>query len=203
MKRETASNGTITETKTISFMEKKTYTQNWPSYNEAQCVEKDRLQELLADLVRGIQEPTREESRRGRKPHSVRNSIFASVFKVYCLMSTRRFSSDLRQAWKRGFISHSIPGMKVCEFLENPAFTPILKELVVQSSRPLRAIETDFAIDSSGFASSKFVRWYDEKWGCTRQKCQWVKCHIASGIKTNCVCAVRILDKDAADVDAD
>src|SRR5438094_6133526 len=30
-------------------------------------------------------------------------------------------------------------------------------------------------------------------------KCLWVKAHIASGVKTNVVAAVRILDKDAAD----
>src|SRR5271167_477627 len=78
IKRETNRDGIVTETKTISFMEKKTYKQDWPSYNAAQSVEKDRLQELLADLVRGIPEPTREESRRGRKPHSVHNSLFAA-----------------------------------------------------------------------------------------------------------------------------
>ena len=33
----------------------------------------------------------------------------------------------------------------------------------------------------------------------TRQKCVWVKVHLACGCKTNVVTAVRILDKDAAD----
>ena len=199
LKRETAFDGTVTETKSITFMEKKTYKQDWPSYNQAQSVEKDRLQELLADLVRGIPEPEREESRRGRKPHSVRNSLFAMVFKVYNLMSTRRFSSDLRESWSRGHITHSIPGMKVSQFFENESFTPILKELVVQSSRPLRVIESDFSIDSSGFSTCKFFRWYDEKYGEVREKAHWIKTHIASGRTTNCVCAVRILDRNTAD----
>ena len=198
MKREHDCNGTVTETKTLTFTEKKTYPQqNWPAYEAAQSIEKDRLQELLADLLRGIPEPERTGC--GRKPHSVRNSIFAMVYKVYCLFSSRRFTSDLRQAWKRGFMSHSMPGRKVCEFFENPAFTPILKELVVQSARPLRSVETKFAIDSSGFSTNRFYRWYDEKYGCTRQKCGWVKCHIACGVKTNVCTAIRILDKDTAD----
>ncbi len=199
LKRETKSDGTVVETKSIEFVEKKTYTQDWPSYNVAQDIEKERVQELLADLVQGVSEPTREESRRGRKPHSVQNSLFAMVYKVYTLMSTRRFGTDLREAWKKGHITHSIPSMKACEFMQNEQFTPMLKELVVQSSRPLRAIEKDFAIDSSGFATSRFFRWFDEKYGCERQKTHWIKCHIASGITTNCVCAVRILDRDAAD----
>ena len=33
----------------------------------------------------------------------------------------------------------------------------------------------------------------------TRSKCVWVKAHIACGVKTNIVTAIRILDKDAAD----
>src|SRR5947207_15630510 len=92
-----------------------------------------------------------------------------------------------------------ITGLKVCHFFENPSYTPILKNLIAYSARPLRSVETKFAIDSSGFGSNKFERWFDQKYGVTRQKCVWVKTHIACGTKTNIVTAVRILDKDAAD----
>jgi hypothetical protein len=51
--------------------------------------------------------------------------------------------------------------------LEDPYYTPILKELIGYSARPLRSVETDFAIDSSGFGSS-YERWYDQKYGDTR-----------------------------------
>src|SRR5438309_1477238 len=50
MRREVGTDGTVTETKTLTFTEKVKYRQNWPAYNEAQSVEKDRLQELLHDL---------------------------------------------------------------------------------------------------------------------------------------------------------
>ena len=60
-------------------------------------------------------------------------------------------------------------------------------------------MERDFAIDSSGFSSTRYERWYDQKYGVTRNKCVWVKAHIATGVRTNCITAVRILDKDAAD----
>jgi transposase len=78
-------------------------------------------------------------------------------------------------------------------------FPPILKQLIAESARPLAVVETDFAVDSSGFSSSRFEKWFDHKYGVTRQKCVWVKVHIAAGVKTNVVTAVRILDKDAAD----
>src|SRR5262249_52810568 len=98
-----------------------------------------------------------------------------------------------------GFVSKPIPGAKVTAFFEDAYFTPILKELVGYSARPLRSVETKFSIDSSGFGSSRYERWYDYKFGVNRSKCVWTKTHIASGTKTHVVTAVRILDKDAAD----
>jgi transposase len=197
MKREIATDGTVVETNSITFTEKKTYRQDWPAYNTAQSVEKDRFQELLVDLLKGVAEP--ERTCTGRKPHAYRDSLFAIVFKVYCGMSTRRTSSDLRESFRRGHTAKSIPGMKVNAFMCDETFTPILKKLIGQSALPLRAIETDFAIDSSGFGTCKFERWYDHKYGITRQRGIWLKCHIACGVKTNVITAVRILDKDSAD----
>jgi len=198
VKREYNSDGTITDTKSITFTEKVTYKQNWPAYNRAQSMEKDRLQELLFDLCKGLAEPERPVTR-GMKPHSVRDSIFSMVFKVYSTFSGRRFSSDLREAHKRGHLSKEIPGMKTASFMENPAFTPILKALVAKSAAPLKAVESSFSIDSSGFSTCKFERWFDEKYGVTKRRGVWIKCHICCGTKTNVVTAVRILDKDSAD----
>lgn len=197
MKREVASDGTVTETKSITFTEKKVYPRNRAAFNAAQSVEKDRFQELLFDLLKGAPEGERKAT--GRKPHIYRDALFCIVFKVYGTLSSRGFSSDLREAHRRGFLSKPIPGMKLPQFMENPAFTPILKTLIGRSALPLRAVETDFAVDSSGFSTSKFERWYDEKCGVTRTRGIWLKAHIASGVKTNVVTAVRILDKDSAD----
>jgi transposase len=77
--------------------------------------------------------------------------------------------------------------------------TPVLEQLIAASSKPLSIVETEFAVDSSGFSTSRFVRWFDEKYGCHRSGREWVKCHIACGVRTHVVTAVRILDKDAAD----
>ncbi len=184
---------------TDTLPEKKTYKQVWRAYNFAQATEKRRLQVLLVDLCRNLPEPDRK-GKRGQKPHLVKDAIFAMAFKVYCGLSSRRFSTDLLEAHGRGHVTKPIPGAKVTAFFEDAAYTPILKELIGYSARPLRAVETDFAIDSSGFGSSRYERWYDQKYGGTRSKCVWVKTHVASGVKTHVVAAVRILDKDAADV---
>ncbi len=195
--RAVAVDGTVTVTKSVTVTEKTTYKQAWPAYDRAQSREKDRIQELLFDLCRELSES--ENAARGRRPHTVKDSVFSMVFKVYSTVSARRFSSDLREAHKRGFLSADVPGIKVCKFMENPDFTPILKALIARSAAPLKAVETGFAVDSSGFGSSKFEKWFDHKYGVTRSKCVWVKAHIACGVKTNIVTAIRILDKDAAD----
>jgi hypothetical protein len=34
---------------------------------------------------------------------------------------------------------------------------------IEQSAAPLKSIETEFAVDSSGFSTSPYVRWFDVK----------------------------------------
>ena len=47
--------------------------------------------------------------------------------------------------------------------------------------------------------TSRFTRWFDQKYGAPRQKQDWVKCHLMCGVKTNVVTAVEIHDMHAAD----
>src|SRR5260370_11449390 len=108
VKREVHADGSVTDTKSMTFTEKVTYKQNWPAYNHAQSIEKDRLQELLFDLCKGLAEPVRPTTR-GMKPHTLKDTVFATVFKVYTTFSSRRVSSDLREAHKRGYLSKEIP----------------------------------------------------------------------------------------------
>jgi transposase len=118
---------------------------------------------------------------------------------VYCTVSTRRFSCDLKDAHAHGHVSKAIHYNSVCAFLENPTLTPILRNLIIRSSLPLKSVETAFAPDSSGFSTSRFVRWFDEKYGVERSGHDWVKVHVISGTKTNIVTAVEIRDRDAND----
>jgi transposase len=197
-KRDTLPDGSMIETRMMLFEERKTYKQSCSAYNLAQRTEKRRLQVLLADLCRHLPEKDCSK-KRGPKPHLVRDSIFSMTFKVYCGLSSRRFSTDLLEAFEKGFITRPIPGPKVPIFFENPEFTPILQGLIAQSARPLKAVERNFAIDSSGFGSTRHERWYDQKYGVTRNRSVWVKAHIATGVKTNVVTAVRILEQHSPD----
>jgi transposase len=174
-----------------------TYKQDWPRYNLAQTTEKLRFRELLFDLCKGLEQPPLP--RTGRRPHCVQDAIFAMAYKVYSGFSSRRFDTDLADAHAAGFLSVRVPGMKVCAFLENADFTVVLHALIVRSSLPLKSVETVFAPDSTGFSTSRFVRWHDEKYGVERSGRDWVKAHAICGVKTNVVTAVVIEGRDAGD----
>jgi hypothetical protein len=176
---------------------KKTYKQNWPVYDLAQRTEKDRFQELLYALCWGIQEPVKNP--RGRNPTPMADQVFASAFKVFSTVSLRRFGCDLCDAHEKGYLSSLMNPVTIGRYLEDTALTPILENLIVQSSLPLKAIETVFAPDSTGFSTSRFVRWFDEKYGTERSGHDWVKAHAICGVKTNIVTAVRIEGQNAND----
>jgi transposase len=169
-----------------------TYRQDWPKYNAPQTNEKRLFLELLADLCRTVEEPPRKDTGRPRIPRS--DAVFAAVFKVYSTVSGRRFMTDLRDAQEKGHISRAPHYNSVFRVLEDTDITPILKRLVIRSSLPLKAVETQFACDSSGFSTSRFVRWFDQKWGVQRKKAEWVKVHAMCGVKTNVVTAVEVSD---------
>jgi transposase len=107
--------------------------------------------------------------------------------------------TDLRHAHERGYLSRTVHYNSISKHLELPALTPLLKALIIESSKPLASVEVDFAGDSSGFTTCRFEPWYDHKYGVIRRKHGWVKVHIMTGVKTNIVTAVEIKDKDAQD----
>ncbi len=199
MKRETDREGNVIETKSMTFTKKVSSKQNWPVYNEAQQNEKSRFLALLFDLTRGVPNPERDEHLRGRKPMPMRDMVFASAFKVFSTISSRRFQCDLNDAFDKGYLSTCMNSISISAYLETPALTPILHGLVEQAALPLRGVETTFIPDATGFSCSRFVRWYDEKYGVTKTGHDWVKAHAMCGSKTHVVTALEIHDRDAAD----
>lgn len=180
---------TVTETLTVTATKRKTYPQNWKAYNEAQTHEQDKFQVLLHDLCKGLPAPT---PKNGRPPLSLADAVFCAAFKVYSTVSQRRFISDLREAHQRGYVSKVPHFNSISNALENPELTPILCDLITESSLPLKAVEVDFAVDSSGFTTSRFVRWFDVKYGKPRAEHHWVKVHLMCGVKTNVVTSVEV-----------
>jgi transposase len=182
---------------TAAVPKRKTYRQRWPEYNLAQTTEKDRFQELLADLCGGIVEPPRHN--KAGKRILMADRIFASAFKVFSTFSGRRFMSNLRDANRRGFLRKTMNPMSIMDFIDSEAMTPFLYELIERSAWPLRAIEQTFAPDSTGFATSRFVKWFDIKYGQERTGRQWVKAHVMTGTKTNIITTAIVEGPNAND----
>ena len=185
---------TLTETVTV----KKTYRQEWPSYNAAQVNEKSEFQKLLHELCKGIGEPSQKI---GRPRLPFEDMIFAAAFKVYSTVSGRRFMSDLRDAHEKGYISKLPCYNSIFNYFENEALTPYLKMLIEESSLPLQTVESSFAVDSSGFSTCRFVQWVQAKHHDPKllEARDWVKVHLMCGVKTNVVTAVEITDRFAGD----
>jgi transposase len=198
MKREQNADGstTVTESVTLTATKRTTYPQNWSAYNKAQTQEQDKFQTLLADLCSGL---VTVQPKTGRPRLPMSDAVFSIAFKVYSTVSQRRFMSDLREAHTRGFISKVPHFNSISNYLENPELTSILRDLISQSSLPLKSVEVDFAVDSSGFTTCRFTRWFDHKYGAVRQQHDWVKCHLMCGVKTNIVTAVEILGRSTND----
>lgn len=185
LRRETKPDGTtiVTATKRV------TYRQDWPNYNLAQTHEGERFPELLHGLCEGIVQPVQSK---GRPRLPLADMVFSATMKVYGTLSCRRSMSDLRDCREKGWLGRVPCYNSIFGYLEDRALTPILKSMIEESASPLKVVETTFTVDSSGFSSSRFDRWYDEKYGKIRSEHQWIKAHLMSGVQTNIVTAAEV-----------
>lgn len=190
IRRETPAGDVVTETVKV------TYTQDWTAYNRGQCEEKERFLPMLADLCATIPQPPQGNGR-PRLPMS--DMAFAAVSKVYSGLSARRFDTDIRDNAAKGLTVQDPHFNSVLRYPRSPEMTVALESLVTLSALPLRAVESDFAVDSTGFSTCRYVRWYDHKWGKEQVKREWVKLHAMVGVQTNIVTAVEMSDWKGAD----
>lgn len=190
IQRETKADGTTTYTESIKV------TNTWTAYNQAQTHEQERFTELLQALCEGISTP---QLRTGRPRLPLSDMVFSLASRSYSTMSGRRHTSALREAEAEGVITKAPSYNSAFRYLENPDLTSLLKSLIEETAKPLKAVETDFAVDSSGFSTSTYVRWFDHKWGKERSKQTWVKTHIIVGVKTHVVTSVEATPTESAD----
>lgn len=175
-------------------VKRKTYPQNWPAYNAAQMTEKAQVELLLKSLCEGIEEPARTEPR-GRPRIPARDAIFSAVMKVYTTVSGRRATTDIRDCADRGHIATAPHYNSIFRCLGDSNTTEILTRLVEESAAPLAEIENQagqVAIDSTGFSTVTYDRWFDQKHGKLQARHQWVKLHVMCGTATHCVTGVKV-----------
>jgi transposase len=171
------------------------YNQTWTAYNLAQTREIVLFDKLLQDLVDSVDEPPQQ---RGRPSLSLRESTFCAVQKVYSQLSSRRAHSLYTRAETDGRIAHAPNFNAVNKLMNREELTLILHELIALSAKPLETVETNFAVDSTGFRTTSFGRYCEDKHRVRKER-KYLKAHITTGVKTNIVTSVRITDEHGAD----
>ncbi|MDE1768362.1 MAG: transposase [Candidatus Micrarchaeota archaeon] len=189
--KEVDSEGNIT----VTQIKRITYAQEWSAYNKAQTSELKLFDELLKDLLESVPESIQKM---GRPRLPLREQLFCSIIKVYSQLSSRRASMLYAYATDRGFIAHKPYFNVVSTLLNREDITPILLEFVKKTALPLSTVETDFAVDSSGFRTTSFNVYCKEKHKTT-QTHKWLKAHICIGTKTNVVTSVVVSDEHVND----
>lgn len=173
---------------------RKTYSQDWVSYDKAQKCEKSEFQYLLAELCKGIGELSQTF---GRPRLPFEDMIFSCVFKVYSTFSGGRFNTDLSEAKTKGFLERTPHYKSISRYFGMEVWTPYLKMLIEESSLPLVEIEKSFAVDASGLGTSGGFTWLHAKYTESRliNKKDWLKIHICCGAKTNIISAVEVIER--------
>ena len=192
---KTTADGQETTT-TVTETVKLRYKQVWKAYNSAQTNEKARFLELLHALCSNIDEPIQTMGRT-RLPMS--DMLFATTFKVFEAVSSRRFMTDLKDACARRYISRMPSFNSINNYLNMQELTPYLQYLITQSSLPLKSVESDFAVDSLGFTTCQYDKRFDAKHGKEEIKRDWVKAHVMCGVTTNVVTSAEISGAHGAD----
>jgi len=165
---------------------------SWHNYNESQTQEKALFVNILNDLCDLIEEQPHNNV--GRKPAKTRDVVFALAMKEYLNTSSRRVQSDLKLFKEVGFISSEIPFNTLLDHFERRELKAILRELIEISALPLKQIELDFAIDSTGFSTSRYKTFFNMKHMGEGRWRQYRKCHAVCGVKTNIITSVDITE---------
>jgi len=169
----------------------KTYSQDWVAYNQAQTQEKLLFFELLNELTSLV--PPQKYKGNGRPPADIREMIFSICLKTYLDFSSRRIESDIKIAQQLGYIDHVPHFNTILKYLNNPKLGRVFRELIKLSSLPLKQVEENFTVDSSGFSTSMFGRWVNSRTGNTEKRL-FKKAHLFSGTRTNVITSVEVTD---------
>ena len=182
---------TIKAPSEIKQIVKKSYPQDWIAYNQAQTQEKILFFELLGELTDIV--PKQKYKGTGRPPADFGEMIFSICLKTYLDFSSRRVESDIKIAKQLGYITHVPHFNTILKYLNNPKLEKVLRELIKLSSLPLKQVEENFTVDSSGFSTSMFGRWVNARTGNTEKRL-FKKAHLFSGTRTNVITSVEVTD---------
>lgn len=176
---------------------KQTYPQVWTAYNQAQTQEKVLFLELLHELTSQIPQPKRNGA--GRPKANLGEMVFTCCLKQYLDFSSRRSESDFQQAVQMGYIDHAPHFNTILKYLNDPLMKKVLVKLIEISAIPLKEVESDFALDASGFSSVMYGQWLKKRLVFIEHK-SFKKAHVMCGVKTNIITHIEVTDGYVHDI---
>lgn len=181
-----------------------TYPQDWPHYNLAQDHEMEHFWDLLEGLCDTIPaRPPKDPSGRGAPPIHIADKTFVAALYVYSGMSVRRFGTLKRIAHYLGYMDRSPAAASVWRYMEDPENTPLLERLIQMSATPLRAVETAFSIDGTGFGTSVYDHYFEDRHGEPRypgkKRARYIQAIAVCGNHTNVITSVAVTEQDASE----
>lgn len=168
------------------------------AFSKAQMEEGRLFPILLRELCAGISEPERDPHGAGRPPTPLRDQFFCAIQKVYTGFSARRSKINRVLAASQGHIENAPYFDVISKVLCREESTSILLDMVARSAFPFRAIESKCAVDSSGFRTTRFHYYRNEKYSPDRKN-QWLKAHALVGIRTHAVLAIEVTAGNVGD----
>lgn len=172
---------------------KQIYPQNWWAYNEAQTREKLLFHKILQELCEAAI-PFQEKRKVGRPGLSKREKVFCMGLYCYGCFSSRRSISDLEIGKKIGLITHVPHFNSILNYFSDKSLTALISQLIELSAIPLKVVEKDFAVDSTGFSTSRYETWFNIRTQKKSKKRMWKKAHLMIGTKTNIITSLIITD---------
>ncbi|MBI2628840.1 transposase [Candidatus Pacearchaeota archaeon] len=186
------------ETQAVLPVETK-YSQNWHKYNLAKTHEKRMFYQLLHELCQIIPEP---DYKFGRPPIPIKDMIFCLGLKLYSNYSGRKVMSDLVHAERANYIMKSPHFNTLTDFLACDITYDLLQKILTISAMPLKELEDQFSIDSSGFGSYQYERWQRVRFSRSYEVSSrnYLKGHVCIGTRTNVIVSAEATYGNLSDV---
>lgn len=173
----------------------KSSNRDWSAYNKAEMNEIADFDILLKELVDTLYEPKHVW---GRKPIPWRDILMIVILKAYSGLPGRRFQHEIQRLYNRGLISTNPHWSIISDRLRYSSITPYLDEIFKQTYLPFAGIETEFAVDASGFRTTSKGMYMHYRHGESKYK-KWLKAHIAIGLETKIITAAKITEGNVSD----
>jgi|SRR3989344_453476 len=177
------------EIQTTLPKKRKTYSQDWKSYNLSKTQEKLMFLKILHYVVGSLN--IGYETGNGRPKAYMEDMIKACCIKVYNKSPSRQLISDLKLAESLGFISKTPHFNSVNNYMADEEMTKHIQSLIKLTAEPLIPIEKYFSPDSSGFSTFNKKNWIDIRF-TNKSKRDWKKLHIITGCKSNIIASAKV-----------